>query len=184
MKGDLPNLLLAFPSFDPCWMRPWAPSSAPPGDNRSVERIAAELAQQRQWGLAGWGIGEEELVAFQATTEVRVLTPGSSAGEPLHMLSSLERRSPRWDTDPESARASLGAAVSLVLRLLGRDPDPARSREHVLLSVLAERRLLAGQSSELGALLGDLLTPPIEQVGALSLDSFLQNQSGVPWPLP
>jgi len=40
-----------------------------------------------------------------------------------------------------------------VLRLLGRDADPARSREHVLPSVIAERRLAAGESAELGALM-------------------------------
>ncbi len=88
-------------------------------------------------------------------------------------MSSLERRSDRWDDDPESARAALGAAVSLVLRLVGRDPDPAKSREHVLLSVLAERRLAAGQSAELGALLEDLERPPVERVGALDVDAFL-----------
>jgi hypothetical protein len=83
------------------------------------------------------------------------------------------RRSPRWDSDPESARASLSAAVSLVLRLVGRDPDPARSKEHVLLSVLAERRLRIGEAADLGALLGDLADPPIEEVGALPIESFL-----------
>ena len=67
----------------------------------------------------------------------------------------------------------LAAAISLVLRLLGRDPDPAKSREHVLLSVLAERRLVEGKSAELAALLEDLATPPIETVGALELNEFL-----------
>src|SRR5512138_1936967 len=76
-------------------------------------------------------------------------------------------------TDPESARDALSAAVSLVLRLVGRDPDPAKSREHVLLSVLAERRLAAGQPAELGALLEDLASPPIDRVGALKIDSFV-----------
>ena len=101
------------------------------------------------------------------------MTPGSTAGEPLHVLSSLERRSPRWDDDPEAARASLSAAVSLVLRLLGRDCDPARSKEHVLLSVLAERRLRAGEPADIGALLGDLTKPPVDSIGALPVDSFL-----------
>jgi hypothetical protein len=90
------------------------------------------------------------------------------------MLSSLERRSARWDSDPEAARAALSAAVSLVLRLLGREPDPAKSREHVLLSVLAERRLVAGQVAELGALMADVLSPPIERIGALSVDTFMK----------
>ena len=104
---------------------------------------------------------------------MRVITPGLSAGELLHVLSSLERRSTRWDQDPESARAALSAAVSLLLRLLGRDPDPAKSREHVLLSVLAARRLAAGEGADLPALLQDLAEPPIEQIGALALDEFL-----------
>ena len=54
---------------------------------------------------------------------MRVITPGSTAGEPLHVLSSLERRSPRWDSDPEAARASLAAAVSLMTTALGLRPD-------------------------------------------------------------
>ncbi len=126
----------------------------------------------RRWGSGV--VGEADVAAYAAGTEVRVLTPGGSAGEALHMLSSLERRSARWDRDPEAARDALAAAVSLVLRLLGREPDPAKSREHVLLCVLAERRLAAGQSAELGALMQDVLNPPIELIGALPMNSFIK----------
>jgi hypothetical protein len=173
VKGDLPNLLLAFPSFAPSLVAPWATAMAAPSDERSEAQIAAALAEERRRGLEAWRIGEADLAAFHAKTELRVVTPGSTAGEPLHVLSSLERRSPRWDHDPEVARASLSAAVSLVLRLVGRDPDPARSKEHVVLSLLAERRLRAGEPAELGALLADLGEPPIDVVGALPLDKFL-----------
>lgn len=85
------------------------------------------------------------------------------------MLSALDRRSVRWDTDPESARDALSAAVSLVLRLLGRDPDPAKSREHVLLSVLAERRMTWGQNAEIGGMMQDLVTPRISEIGVLPI---------------
>ena len=37
------------------------------------------------------------------------------------------------------------AAVSLLMRLLDRSPDPASSRDHVFLSVLAERRQARGR---------------------------------------
>ena len=173
VKGDLPNLLLAYPTFAPEPLVPWASAMLTPNDERSPADVAAALAAERRRTLEAWGIGEAELGRFHRTTDIRVITPGSTAGEPIHVLSSLERRSPRWDTDPESARASLSAAISLVLRLLGRDPDPARSKEHVLLSVLAERRLRAGQAADLPALLAELASPPIDQVGALPLDSFL-----------
>lgn len=172
VKGDLPNLLLAFPTLAPGPLVPWV--EAGPEDEESSEELAKKLADERRQALAAWSIGEPELRKYCDKIEVRVLTPGATAGEPLHVLSALERRSDRWDRDPESARDALGAAVSLVLRLLGRDADPAKSREHVLLSVLAERRLLAGQNAELSALLQDLRTPPISEIGALPMDSFLR----------
>jgi hypothetical protein len=172
VKGDLPNLLLSFPRFDPADLLPWVEPS-PTNGSKTAEQLAAELNEQRREALAGWSIGEPELKEYANGRFVRVITPGSSAGEQLHVLSSLERRSSRWDTDPEAARDALSAAVSLVLRLLGRDPDPAKSREHVLLSVLAEQRLRRGEAAELGALLQDLAKPPIERIGALTVDAFL-----------
>ncbi|HEX9640145.1 MAG TPA: helicase HerA-like domain-containing protein [Candidatus Krumholzibacteria bacterium] len=171
VKGDLPNLGLAFPDFSPAPLEPWVEPA--PGDARSVAELAASLAIERKTALGAWGLGEADLRAFHESSQVRVITPGSSAGEPLHVLSSLERPATDWATDPEAARASLSAAVSLVLRLLGRDPDPAKSRDHVLLSVLAERRLRAGEPSDLGALLADVMRPPVDRIGALTLDRFL-----------
>ncbi len=173
VKGDLPNLLLAFPTFAAEPLLPWAEGCAPAGDARPPAELAADLAQRRREALETWGFTEALVARYVASTEVRVLTPGSGGGERLHVLSGLERRSPRWDTDPDAASSAASAAVSLVLRLVGKNPDPAKSREHVLLSVLAERRLRAGQPAALEALLGDLAEPPIERVGALALDDFL-----------
>lgn len=171
VKGDLPNLLLAFPGFESSRVEPWVEPS--PSDERSVQEIAAALATEREVGLRAWGIGEAELSRFHKSTEFTVITPGSSAGVPLHLLSSLERPAKSWEESPDAARASLSAAVSLLLRLLGRDADPASSREHVLLSVLAERRSRLGVPSDLGALLEDVNKPPIERIGALPVDEFL-----------
>jgi hypothetical protein len=169
----LPNLLLRFANPSADTLAPWVEHHAAPSDPRPVHERAAALAASHKKGLALWKLSEEHVAEYAAKSDIRVITPGSSAGELLHVLSSLERRSERWDSDPESARAALSAAVSLLLRLLGRDPDPAKSREHVLLSVLAERRLVAGQTADLGGLLDDLAEPPITEIGALELDQFL-----------
>ena len=167
VKGDLPNLLLSFPDFDPAELAPWVDGDVSP-------ESLAQLCQERKQALADWKIGPNELAHYSSSTSVRVITPGDSSGEPLHVLSGLERRSARWDTDPEGARSAMTAAVSLVLRLLGRDPDPAKSKEHVLLSVLAERRLAAGQTADLPGLMEDLEDPPIDSIGTLSIESFLK----------
>ncbi|MBL9027436.1 MAG: DUF853 family protein, partial [Myxococcales bacterium] len=175
VKGDLPNLLLAFPSFDAASVAPWV--EAAQHDPSADAALAARLAEERRRGLEGYGLGLEDLLDFHRRTHVRVITPGADAGELLHVLSALERRSARWDTDVEGARAALSAAISLILRLLGRDPDPARSREHVLLAVLAERRLAAGQPADIGALLPEIVDAPVESIGALSVDAFINKRS-------
>lgn len=188
VKGDLPNLLLTFPELSSEHFVPWFDR----GDLTSARAEAEQAAQAQRAAFTTWGLTEAQLAAFKQNTSLRVLTPGATSGEPLHMFSALERRSPRWDTDVESARAALSAAVSLVLRLLGRDPDPARSKDHVLLSVLAERRLLAAPNGatppsaanaaaapssdsplSLALLMEDLQHPPIDRVGALPLASFM-----------
>jgi hypothetical protein len=178
VKGDLPNLLLSYPNFDPEAIRPWIEASGAGDSIHNADR-AAQRGEARRKALSAASIAEPELQKFCDNTSIRVITPGASAGESLHVLSALERRSSRWDTDPESARNALSAAVSLVLRLLGRDPDPAKSREHVLLSVLAERRLALGQNADIGALMQDLTSPPISQIGALAVNSFLKKRERV-----
>ncbi|MBN8611090.1 MAG: DUF853 family protein [Deltaproteobacteria bacterium] len=171
VKGDLPNLRLV-PDFDPLSIEPWIDASPLDGVEGRSERIA-RLAADREEGLRAWAIDEAALDAYRASTHVRVITPGSEAGELLHVLSSLERRSSRWDNDVEGARSALSAAISLLLRLVGRDADPARSKDHVYLSVLAEARLRAGRDAELSSLLGEITEPPIETIGALPVDEFL-----------
>jgi hypothetical protein len=176
VKGDLPNLLLSFPDLEPHHLVPWVEGTKAPGDLRNPEELAQAIATERKNALTSWGIGNTELQAFHAGRSVRLITPGSTAGEGLHVLSALERPSKRWQTDPEAAQAGLTATISLMLRLVGRDADPARSREHVYLSLCAERRLRVGLPAGLAALIADLETPPFEQVGALDVNKFLSNK--------
>jgi len=173
VKGDLPNLRLALPSLSPEALAPWV--EADPGDEDGIADppLVARVAQKRAECLAGWGIDEAKLKTFDDSVHVRIVTPGSDAGEQLHVLSALERRSPRWDSDLEGARATLAAGVSLVLRLVGRDAEPGKSREHALLSVLAERRLRAGNDALLPELIAEVVEPPIVTIGALELDEFI-----------
>jgi hypothetical protein len=173
VKGDLPNLALAFPSFDAACMTPWVEAAPNDDDGVADPPVVARAIEDRRAGLAKSGIGEAELASFGARSLVRVITPGSSAGEGLHLLSSLERRSTRWDGDVEGARSAMSAAVSLVLELVGRESDPARSKEHALLSLLAERRLARGLDAPLDALIPEVLEPGLEAIGALPLDEFV-----------
>jgi hypothetical protein len=173
IKGDLPNLLLSFPRTEASDLKPFLESCA--GEDQPIDQVAEEIAQQRKQLFDSWGISSSDLSDFCSNTAVRVITPGGSSGELLHVLSSLERPSDKWQSDPESARNALVATVSLLLRLLGREPDPAKSKEHVFLSVLAERRLQEGKPADLASLVQDVTSPPIDRIGALGVRGFQSN---------
>jgi hypothetical protein len=176
VKGDLPNLLLTLPSFTAEELDPWVPRTAGQSEAERIAHVEDRLAK-RTAALEAWGISPRGVEKYHQAISLRVITPGTTAGELLHVLSSLERRSALWDHDPESARSTLSAAISLVLRLLGREPDPAKSREHVLLAVLAERRLTSGAPADLGSLMEDLEHPPLDTIGALPLDRFVTKKA-------
>ncbi len=173
VKGDLANLKLAFPSFDAKHIAPWVEAARGDADDVADAPLVAQEAAKREKQLRGWGISEADLRKYCASTHVRVITPGSDAGEPLHLLSALERRSSRWDHDLIGARATLEAAVSMVLRLMGRDPDPAQSRAHALLTAIAEHRHRNKLPADLGSLVPDVFTPPFSEIGVLPVETYM-----------
>jgi hypothetical protein len=173
IKGDLPNLLLTFPNGSPEEFAPWMDDGHAQRNGQSREQLAMQEAERWQQRLAEWQLGPSEVSQLRDCIAPRVFTPGLLAGEPLHVLSALEQPSSLWATDVEAARESLSASISLLLRLTGRDPDPTRSRDHVVLSVLAERRLREGRPADVASLLDDVRKPPIERLGAMPIDEFL-----------
>jgi hypothetical protein len=193
VKGDLPNLALRVPTLAPAEFEPWIDASAAKRLGTTREALAAGTAARISGWLADWGLGPADVARLHDAMAVRVLTPGTRAGEPLHVLSALEQPSRSgvpgvegsssagssaspsnaWETDEEAARESLSAAISLLLRLVGRDPDPTKSRDHVVLSIFAERRLRAGQAASVEHLLADVRDPPVESLGAMPIAEFL-----------
>ena len=173
VKGDLPNLLLTFPGLSAEEFAPWIDEPAARLAGITPQQAATDAASDWKQKLADWRLGPADVAQLHQKVAPRVLTPGSTAGEPLHVLSPLEQTSRLWKTDLESARESLGASISLLLRLIGRDPDPVKSRDHVVLSVLAERRLRDGKSAAVSELLEDIRNPPVEQIGSMDFDEFL-----------
>lgn len=172
VKGDLPNLFLTFPRLAPEDFEPWVDEAAAARAGRTTADEASAIASRWRSGLATSGLGPDDVAALASGIAPRLITPGSTAGEPLHVLSALEQPSRLWQEDEELAQASLSAALSLLLRLIDRDGDPARSTEHVLLAHFAERRLRAGTPAGLRELLTDLASPPIATLGAMAVDDF------------
>ena len=85
VKGDLPNLLLTFPNPTAEQLLPWVEGTGSPSDTRTALERAAEAAEEHRLGLERWNVTPADVEAYLAKRSVRVITPGSSAGELLHV---------------------------------------------------------------------------------------------------
>src|SRR5205814_1699537 len=110
-KGDLTNLLLQFPGLTPEEFSPWVPG----------HDDAASVATTWRDGLAGWGLGPDQVRAQHESHHATVYTPGSTSGVPLNLFGSLQAPS---STDMEVRADEAEAIVSGLLGLVGIDADP------------------------------------------------------------
>ena len=171
-KGDMGNLLLAFPDLAPESFRPWVNESDARAAGLSIDEFAAKTAADWTKGLAASGIDAARIQAYRDAAELTVYTPGSTAGVPLNLIGSLHVPALSWETDAEALRDEIEGTVSSLLGLVGITADPLASREHVLLANLVEHSWRAGRDLDLGTLIGDVQRPPLRKLGVFELDAF------------
>src|SRR5512136_1226562 len=88
-KGDLTNLLLHFPDLAPQDFQPWLDPEMARRAGKSLEQASEGAALAWRNGLAEWGIDRERLMALRNAAQYAVFTPGSDAGIPVSVLTSL-----------------------------------------------------------------------------------------------
>jgi hypothetical protein len=88
-KGDLGNLLLAFPNLAPADFRPWIDESEAARQQKTPDQFAADQAELWRNGLAKWDEGPERIRRFCDAVDRVIYTPGSSAGIPITVLKSF-----------------------------------------------------------------------------------------------
>lgn len=171
-KGDLGNLLLAFPELRAEDFRPWIDPGAAQRRGVAPEDFAAEIATQWRDGLAQWGQGPDRVRRYADSTERVLYTPGSSNGIPLSVLKSFSAPPRELIEDADLYRARLGSAASGLLALLGIDADPVQSREHIFLSNVLDCAWRAGRDLGIEALIHEIQRPAFDKVGVMNLDTF------------
>ena len=171
-KGDLGNLLLAFPELRPSDFQPWVDPAIAAQKGLTSDELAAQTAEMWRKGLAEWGEDGKRIQRFNEAVEKTIYTPGSSAGVPLTVLKSFSAPSQAVLDDGDALRDRVQSTSSGLLALLGIDADPVRSREHIYLSNLLEQAWRAGRSLDLPGLIQEIQQPPFEKVGVIALEKF------------
>jgi hypothetical protein len=171
-KGDLGNLLLAFPNLAAEDFRPWIDESEASRTGISPDKFAAAQAQLWRDGLAKWDQTPERIQNYVDRVERVIYTPGSSAGIPLTVLKSFNAPPPELLADTDLFRDRVASTASGLLALVGINVDPVRSREHIFLSNVLESAWRAGRDLDLGQLIREIQKPPFERVGIMDIESF------------
>jgi len=171
-KGDLGNLLLAFPDLAPADFEPWIDPAEAQRKGRTPAEQARATADLWRAGLADWDQSPERISRFVAAADRIIYTPGSRAGVPLAVLRSFAAPLPAVRDDAEARRERIQGAVAGLCALLGLDADPLRSRDHILLASIFEHAWRDGRDLNLADLIRQIQAPPFAQVGVFDLESF------------
>jgi hypothetical protein len=172
-KGDLTNLLLHFPDLAPQDFQPWLDPELARRAGKSLEQTATDAALAWRNGLSEWGIGRERILALKNAAQFAVYTPGSDAGIPVSVLSSLAAPGLDWASNREVLTERIASTVTAILGLVGFDDiDPLRSREHILLANIFQSAWSQNKSLDLTELILQIQTPPFDKLGAFPVDAF------------
>src|SRR5215207_5858944 len=172
-KGDLTNLLLHFPDLVPPDFQPWIDADLARRAGKNSEQMAVDASTSWREGLREWGIPQERILALKNAAQFAVFTPGSDAGIPVSVLSSLSVPEIPWQENREVLREKIISTVTALLGLIGyTDIDPLRSREHILLSNIFETEWSQGRDVELEELVLQTQTPPFDNLGAFPVETF------------
>lgn len=171
-KGDLGNLLLAFPELAAKDFEPWLEASEASRKGLDLPAYAAEVAGKWKSGLASWEQQPERIQRFRNAVDINIFTPASSAGIPLTVLKSFDAPPREVLDDGELMRERVSGAASGLLTLLGIDADPLTSRDHILLSTIFDTMWRRGQDLDLASLIRHIQAPPIDKIGVFDLESF------------
>ncbi|QJE96360.1 ATP-binding protein [Luteolibacter luteus] len=172
-KGDISNLLLAFPDLSAADFRPWINEDDASKKGVSPDDFAASTAEMWKKGLADWGQGPERIAQFKEKVDINIFTPGSKAGIPVSILSSLEAPPFEILDDAELFGERIESTVSSLLSLVGVDADPIQSPQAILLSTIFQKEWQAEKDITLETLIRHIQKPAFDKVGVIDLESFL-----------
>ena len=175
-KGDLGNLLLAFPDLAPKDFRPWIHEEEARRKGSTTEEYATEQAELWRNGLADWDQDGERIRRFREAADFAIYTPGSTAGRPLSILRTLAAPSASLREDPELLGDRIGTTVTGLLGLLGIEADPLQSREHILISTIFQETWRGGRDLDLAGLIRAIQEPPVDRIGVMEVEAFFPSR--------
>ena len=175
-KGDLANLDLIFPEFSPADFQPWVSPTDAAKEGKSLEDFAKDTANMWKTGLENWGIKKEQVEHIKNRADVRIFTPGSSAGLKCSVLEGFKKPGKNFEDDEETMVEKIKSSVSALLALLDIENDPLKSKPHILISNIIEHYWRLGRSVSIEDLIINIQKPPIQKLGVFEVDQLIDEK--------
>lgn len=176
-KGDITNLMLTFPDFTPEDFQPWINPDDARRAGLDIPSYAADIAARWKEGLTNWGIVPDRLRWLKSIAKYSIYTPGSDAGLPVSILASLAAPVEGWVGNEESLREKISGIVTALLGLIGKNVEPVKDKEHVLISNIFEYNWQRGISLTLEDIIMQVQQPPFPKLGVLDVDQYMTEKT-------
>lgn len=171
-KGDITNLMLTFPELRPEDFAPWVNIDDARRAGMEVDEYAQEVAQQWRDGLASWGITPQRLARLKDNARFSIYTPGSDSGLPVSIIDAMQAPRDGFEADEELHRERISGIVTALLALVGKQVEPVKDREHVLIANIFEHAWRQGQDLTLEDVILRVQKPPFAKLGVFDIDTF------------
>lgn len=175
-KGDIGNLLFTFPDLSGDTLKPWINEDDARRKGVTLDEYAEKQAETWKKGLGDWGQSVERIKKLRETVDMKIYTPGSNAGLPVSILSSLEAPGDEVMEDREALGDRIESTVSSILALCDVDADPVQSVEHILISNIVAHCWGKRQNITIENLIRLIQQPPIRKIGVESVDNFFPEE--------
>ncbi|MBN1312764.1 MAG: ATP-binding protein [Anaerolineae bacterium] len=176
-KGDITNMLLAFPELSAETLTPWLMPQKREVDSASLHQHAEQAASEWQDNLNAWGITQSRIQAYRQSSKFSILTPGIDAGLQISVLSSFDAPGDGWAGNEDKYRKKLSGIVTALLSLIGIDAEPLEDPEHVLLANIFEYNWSQDFDLTVEHLIHQVQNPPFKKLGVLDVDTVISDSA-------
>jgi hypothetical protein len=178
-KGDVANLALVFPDQSPGDFKKWVSPAQAQREGKDLDTFAAEVAEKWKNGLNSWGINREDILPLQQKMDLRIFTPGSSAGMPVSIVQGFKAPGAELARDEEGMLEKIRNTVSALLSLLGLSADPLNSQPHILISNIIDHFWRLGRDLSLEELILNIQKPPFQRLGVFEVNKLMDEKERV-----
>ncbi len=178
-KGDVANLSLLFPDLLPSDFKPWISIIEAKKAGLSIEKYSERTSEIWKKGLNDWGITGERMKRIKEKMDLRIFTPGSSAGLNVSILEGFNKPDIPFIEDEEQNILKIKNSVSALLSLLDIESDPLKSKPHILISNIIEHFWRNDTSLSIEDLILNIQKPPIKKLGVFDINRVIDSKERV-----